>query len=160
MAQAYKIQALQMLPASIDEYADFYDLLDGGDAGAGHPVNPVTGAPYEPQIVPRGDYTRVLAEFWADGPDSETPPGHWYVILNCVHDHPDFERRMEGAGPELEPLEWDVKAYFALGGTMHDAAITAWGIEGVVRLHPSVVCNSCDGGQGPEQRPVRSIIFS
>ena len=53
-------------------------------------VNPPTGAPYTPQIVPRGDYTRVLAEFWADGPNSETPPGHWFTILNSVTDHPLF----------------------------------------------------------------------
>lgn len=121
---------IQQLPASVGEYPNFYDLLNGGDASSGYTVNPSTGAPYTPQMVPRGDYTRVLAEFWADGPDSETPPGHWFVILNSVHDHPDFERRMEGAGPELDPLEWDVKAYFALGGAMHDAAITAWGIKG------------------------------
>jgi len=118
-------------PASFDEYDQFYNQLQGGDPSTGHVVNPVTGAPYEPQIVPRGDYARVLAEFWADGPESETPPGHWYVIVNeAVTDHPDFERRFEGVGPELGPLEWDVKLYFALGGTMHDAAIAAWGIKG------------------------------
>ena len=72
----------------------------------------------------------MLAEFWADGPDSETPPGHWFVILNEVNDHPLLERRMEGLGSELDLLEWDAKAYFALGGAMHDAAITAWGIKG------------------------------
>ncbi len=88
------------------------------------------GEPYEQQIVPRGDYTRVLAEFWADGSDSETPPGHWFVILNEVNDHPLLERRMEGLGSELDMLEWDAKVYFALGGAMHDAAITAWEIKG------------------------------
>lgn len=41
-----------------------------------------------------------------------------------------FQRRMEGTGEELGPLEWDVKAYFALGGAMHDSAIAAWGIKG------------------------------
>ena len=45
-------------------------------------------------------------------------------------DHPTFERRLGGTGPELGPLEWDVKSYFALGGAMHDVAITAWGIKG------------------------------
>jgi hypothetical protein len=73
---------------------------------------------------------RVLAEFWADGPDSETPPGHWFVILNEVNDHPLLKRRIGGVGPELGPLEWDVKAYFTLGGAMHDAAIAAWGVKG------------------------------
>ncbi len=119
-----------LFPSAIADYRDFYDFLNGGDSSSGHAANPVTGAPYQPQIVPRGDYTRVLAEFWADGPDSETPPGHWFVILNTVVDHPDFERRMQGAGEILGPLEWDVKAYFAMGGAMHDAAIAAWGIKG------------------------------
>ena len=76
------------------------------------------------------DYARVLAEFWADGPDSETPPGHWFTILNYVGDHPLFEKRFKGAGPILDDLDWDVKAYFALGGAVHDAAISAWGIKG------------------------------
>jgi uncharacterized protein DUF6851 len=118
------------LPTSFDEYPAFYDLLNGGDQHSGYAVNPATGAPYAPQLVPRGDYTRVLAEFWADGPTSETPPGHWFTILNTVSDHPEFVRRIGGTGPELGPLEWDVKAYFALGGAMHDVAITAWGIKG------------------------------
>ena len=105
-------------------------MLEGGNRRTGHAVNPATGAPYKPQTVPRGDYARVLAEFWADGPTSETPPGHWYTILNHVTDHEQFKRRIGGAGPELGPLEWDVKAYFTLGGAMHDVAITAWGIKG------------------------------
>jgi hypothetical protein len=77
-----------------------------------------------------GDYARVLAEFWADGPNSETPPGHWFTILNYVSDHPDFEKRFRGQGPILDNLEWDVKAYFALAGAVHDAAVTVWGVKG------------------------------
>jgi hypothetical protein len=102
----------------------------GTNDGNGHDRNPVTGKPYEPQIVPAGDYYRVLAEFWADGPHSETPPGHWFTILNYVSDHPSFERRLGGEGPLLDELEWNVKAYLALGGAMHDAAIACWGIKG------------------------------
>jgi hypothetical protein len=117
-------------PASFDSYDEFYNLFEGGDASTGYTVNPATGAPYEPQMVPRGDYTRVLAEFWADGPESETPPGHWFVIVNEVNDHPDLVKRFGGAGPELGPLEWDIKLYFTLGGAMHDSAIAAWGIKG------------------------------
>ena len=117
-------------PSGAEEYDAFYDFFEGGDAGLGYASNPVTGSPYARQMVPRGDYTRVLAEFWADGPDSETPPGHWFGILNEVADHPLLEMRFEGTGPRLDPLEWYVKAYFALGGAMHDAAIAAWGIKG------------------------------
>ena len=116
-------------PTSFAAYPDFYGSF-ARHSGTGYAANPVTGTAYEPQIVPRGDYTRVLAEFWADGPDSETPPGHWFVITNEVADHPLLERRFAGTGEELDRLEWDAKAYFALGGAMHDAAISAWGIKG------------------------------
>ncbi len=118
---------IRSYPASFDEHRDFY-----GQAvmGPGHTINPATGEAYEPQLVPRGDYVRVVAEFWADGPDSETPPGHWFVILNAVGDHERFVRRFGGQGPRLGALEWDVKAYLALGGAMHDAAIAAWGVKG------------------------------
>ena len=108
----------------------FYDLYGGGDRGAGRPMNPRTGEPYAPEYVPRGDYARVLAEFWADGPTSETPPGHWFTILNYVSDQPALAKRFKGEGRTLDDLEWDVKAYFALGGAVHDAAIAAWSIKG------------------------------
>ena len=117
-------------PNTIDEYLSFYNYFDGGDNGNGYESNPITGIPYEEQFVPRGDYTRVLAEFWADGPDSETPPGHWFVILNQVNDSEFLEKKFEGDGETLDDLEWDIKSYFTLGGAMHDAAITAWGIKG------------------------------
>jgi len=119
------------LPASPAEWEDFYNVLDGGDSGSGYTVNPVTGQPYPQQLVPRGDYARVLAEFWADGPESELPPGHWFEILHSVNDAlSDQELRIGGQGDPVGRLEWDVKGYFALGGCMHDAAIAAWGIKG------------------------------
>ena len=121
---------IPQLPRSTEAYPAFYDLFEGGDPGNGHEVNPRTGRPYRPQWVPRADYARVLAEFWADGPDSETPPGHWFTILNYVNDHPALAKRFRGQGAELDGLEWDVKTYFAMGGAVHDAAITAWGIKG------------------------------
>ena len=117
-------------PNSIKGYRDYYKFMEGGDLSIGHKINPYTGKPYDPQVVPRGDYTRVLAEFWADGPDSETPPGHWFTILNYVGDHPLLEKKLSGEGEVLNDLEWDVKSYLALGGAMHDAAIAAWSIKG------------------------------
>lgn len=122
--------ALEDYPTTVQAYHDFYKLEEGGDIGQGYALNPVTNQPYSPQVVPRGDYARVLAEFWADGPKSETPPGHWFTILNYVTDHPAFERKFQGEGEELDPLEWDVKSYLVLGGALHDVAISAWGIKG------------------------------
>ena len=109
---------------------NFYDTYNGCDPGIGHAYNPITGAPYEENYVLRGDYTRVLAEFWADGPDSETPPGHWFTLLNYVSDHPLFEKKFKGLGETMDDLSWDVISYFCLGGTMHDAAISAWSSKG------------------------------
>lgn len=119
-----------VLPETVADYPGFYNQMDGGTTSPGHPINPATGMPYEPNMVPRADYARVLAEFWADGPDSETPPGHWFTILNYVSDHEDLEKRFMGEGPILDDLEWDVKSYFTMGGALHDAAVSTWGIKG------------------------------
>ena len=103
----------------------------GANDGTGHPVNPVTGQPYTPHLVRRGDFGRVLAEFWADGPKSETPPGHWNVLANTVADTQGFSRRLFGQGEPVDALEWDVKVYLAMNGAVHDAAIVAWEIKRV-----------------------------
>jgi hypothetical protein len=117
-------------PVTFSGHPSFYNHLDGGTSSPGHAVNPSTGLPYQPNMVPRGDYARVLAEFWADGPESETPPGHWFSIFNYVTDHPDVEYVIEGQGLEVSESEWNIKGYFTMGGAMHDAAVTAWGIKG------------------------------
>ncbi|MCU0685967.1 MAG: hypothetical protein MUF34_27605 [Polyangiaceae bacterium] len=101
----------------------------GADDGTGYAQNPVTGAPYAPAPVPLGDFGRVLAEHWADGPASETPPGHWNVIANRVADDPAFERRLFGEGAPLDRLAWDVTLYFTLNGALHDAAVAAWELK-------------------------------
>jgi hypothetical protein len=105
----------------------------GTNDGHGYQVNPVTGKPYAPERVLRGDYARILAEFWADGPNSETPPGHWNVLANQVSDSPQLAARI-GPGA-ANRLRWDVRLYFALNGAVHDSAITAWGIK---RVYQSV----------------------
>jgi hypothetical protein len=99
----------------------------GTNDGHGYAVNAATGEPYAPERVLKADYARVLAEFWADGPNSETPPGHWNVIANAVSDSPLLAPRI-GAGAASR-LRWDVQMYFALNGAVHDAAIAAWGLK-------------------------------
>ena len=101
----------------------------GANDGGGYERNPVTGDPYDQNLVPRGDFTRALAQFWADGPASETPPGHWNTIANEVSDSPNLALQVGGEGPEVDRLEWDVKLYFALNGAVHDAAAAAWGVK-------------------------------
>jgi Domain of unknown function (DUF6851)/VCPO second helical-bundle domain len=60
------------------------------------------------------DRQKVTAEFWADGPRSEFPPGHWALITQVLS-------RKRG-----HSLDTDVKLFFALGNALMDASIGAW----------------------------------
>jgi hypothetical protein len=102
----------------------------GSNDGTGHPLNETTGQPYAPTMVRQGDFTRALAEFWADGPKSETPPGHWNVIANAASDALGSNLRLGGTGSPIDRLQWDVKLYLAMNGAVHDAAVAAWGLKG------------------------------
>ena len=102
----------------------------GSNGGHGYAINPATGRAYAPEIVRAGDFYRTIAEFWADGPKSETPPGHWNVLANAVSDALSPNLRIGGTGPVIDRLQWDVKLYLALNGAVHDAAIAAWGLKG------------------------------
>jgi hypothetical protein len=137
----FKEMAIDMIAKSAALDARLEDTIDispavyhnsplGTYEHLGYGLNPVTGEPYEPNVVKVADYTRILAEWWADGPDSETPPGHWHVVANDVSDTPNFEFRIGGDGEPVSRLEWDVKMYLSVAGACHDAAITAWGAKG------------------------------
>ncbi len=141
-------------PDDITEYSTFYDLFNGGDSGEGYDINPVTGLPYTEQIVPRGDYTRVLSQYWADGPASETPPGHWFKIVNQVNDHPLQENYWGGTGPLLSDLEWDVRSYLAMGGGILDAAIACWSAKGYYDYTRPIfaIRAMCDLGQSSDDQ--------
>lgn len=60
------------------------------------------------------DTQKVIAEYWADGPGSETPPGHW-----CLFAH--FVSRRDG-----HSLDDDVKLFFILCSALLDASICCW----------------------------------
>lgn len=142
------------LPDTWSDYLTFYDFFNGGDPGVGYNLNPITGLPYEPQIVRRGDYARVLAEFWADGLDSETPPGHWFNIYNEISQHPLYVNQWKGEGPILSDLEYDTDAYFLLGGALHDAAIGAWGVKGAYDYVRPVSAIRFMGDRGQSSDPL------
>ena len=60
------------------------------------------------------DQHKVLAEYFADGPSSEFPPGHWAHFAQFV------SRR------DAHTLDQDVKLFFALGNALLDASICGW----------------------------------
>ncbi len=138
---AYRAQAVEvvrdssLLDAASHATIDVSPRTIGGNAlgsndGRGRNLNPVTAKPYAPNVVRAGDYYRTMVEFWADGPTSETPPGHWNVIANAVSDELAPNLRVGGNGPAVDRLQWDTKLYLALNGAVHDAAIAAWGLKG------------------------------
>lgn len=57
---------------------------------------------------------KVIAEYWADGPSSELPPGHWEMFAAFVSER------------DRHTLAQDVKMFFALANAIHDAAIATW----------------------------------
>lgn len=63
------------------------------------------------------DREKVIAEFWADGPRSESPPGHWQAIAHGI----SFR--------DQNSLDDDVKLYFALSGAVFDSSIAVWGYK-------------------------------
>ena len=60
------------------------------------------------------DRQKVIAEYWADGPNSEQPPGHWNLMAQFV------SRR------DNHSLDDDAKMFFALTNAIFDAGIAAW----------------------------------
>jgi hypothetical protein len=60
------------------------------------------------------DEQRAIAEYWSDGPRSETPPGHWNVLARGI------------SLRDKHTLEQDVKMFFALNAALFDASIACW----------------------------------
>jgi hypothetical protein len=60
------------------------------------------------------DVSKAKAEYWADGPKSEFPPGHMALFAQAMS-------RMR-----QNTLDQDVKLFFVLGNALMDASISAW----------------------------------
>lgn len=125
----------------------------GYNDGAGYPSNPVTGLPYATNLINQADFGRVIAEFWADGPASETPPGHWNVLANYVSDQTSTVKRVGGTGPVVNDLEWDVKMYFGINAAVHDAAVCAWNHKGIYDSVRPISLIRYMGGLGQSTEP-------
>ena len=60
------------------------------------------------------DEEKVIAEYWADGPSSELPPGHWTLFATRVSER------------DSHNIDQDVKMFFALTNAIFDASIVSW----------------------------------
>jgi hypothetical protein len=60
------------------------------------------------------DFQKITAEYFADGPSSEFPPGHWAIFAQFVSER------------DGHTLDDDVRMFFALSNALLDAGIVAW----------------------------------
>jgi hypothetical protein len=65
------------------------------------------------------DRQKMIAEYWADGPASETPPGHWNLFAQ-------FVANRDHHGAKERGVDLDVKMFFALTNAIFDAGICCW----------------------------------
>ena len=65
------------------------------------------------------DEQKMIAEYWADGPRSELPPGHWDLFAQ-------FVARRDHHGAHKRGVAADVKLFFALTNAVFDASICCW----------------------------------
>ena len=66
---------------------------------------------------------KLIVEYWADGPDTELPPGHWSLFAQHVS-------QRDGHG-----IDQDAKMFFAMQNASFDAGIVAWHMK---RLYQGV----------------------
>jgi hypothetical protein len=60
---------------------------------------------------------KLVVEYWADGPASELPPGHWGLFAQFVSERDNHS------------IDQDVKMFFALHNASFDAGIVAWHLK-------------------------------
>lgn len=63
------------------------------------------------------DREKVIVEYWADGPKSELPPGHWALFAQFV------SRR------DHHTLDQDAKMFFAMTNALLDASVSSWHVK-------------------------------
>lgn len=66
---------------------------------------------------------KVTAEYWADGPKSELPPGHWTEFAAFVAERPALTGLPQSGALDLGQT---VRLYFALANAILDASIATW----------------------------------
>ena len=65
------------------------------------------------------DTTKTIADYWANGPHSETPPGHWELFTQ-------FVSAQYISAKDKHALANDVMLFFALSNAVFDAGIACW----------------------------------
>jgi hypothetical protein len=69
---------------------------------------------YSRELTPE---RKLIVEYWADGPESEFPPGHWGLFAQHVSDR------------DNNSIGKDAKMFFAMHNASFDAGIAAWHLK-------------------------------
>lgn len=102
--------------------ADQFDNLEGiknvpsiqRDNPAKYQKNVEQILKYSAEITPE---RKLIVEYWADGPNSEFPPGHWGLFAQFVSDR------------DNNSIGKDAKMFFAMHNASFDAGIAAWHLK-------------------------------
>jgi hypothetical protein len=103
------------------------------------------------------DTSKVIAEYWADGPKSVTPPGHWDLLSQ-------FVLAQYVSKKYNKTLNDDVMMFFGLTNAIFDASIACWEckryydscrpISAVPAVYPGATVTAWAGpGQGTQTFP-------
>ncbi len=103
-----------------------FALTSGSQFRPAGPVKDATSSAYKSQAdqilqysADLNDQTKTIADYWANGPHTVTPPGHWDVFAQ-------FYIAQYLSLKYHHSLNNDVKMFFALSGALFDAGIAAW----------------------------------
>ena len=112
----------QVTPFALTAY-DQFDIPDPIFYDPDNPLSPESQA-FVAQTQEAIDFSanltgeqKTIAEYWADGPSSELPPGHWNDLSHFISER------------DNHTIDDDAKLYFALNGAVFDAGIAAWGFK-------------------------------
>lgn len=118
-----RLLSVQSLPAPVQPLAQQL-ILDGLRSATSPGPAPYGSPRYLQQATDLMTITsnlteqqKVIAEYWADGPGTATPAGHWMQLAHAV------SRR------DRNSLDDDVKLFFAVGNSQSDAAVASWYVK-------------------------------
>ena len=96
----------QFLPVAPEPFQD-----EAGNLNPGFIDQALEVIDYSAELT---DREKVIAEYWADGPRTVLPPGHWQIFGQYVSERDKLS------------LDENVKLFFGLGNAVLDASISAW----------------------------------
>jgi hypothetical protein len=141
-----------------------FALTSGAQFRPSGPITDVTGSAFKKQVdrivqlsAELTDRTKTMADYWANGPHTEFPPGHWDLLSQYAS--AQYVSRRNKNDPNNDCL-----LFFALTNAVFDAGIACWDgkraydyarpVSAVRYLYANQQITCWGGvGKGPETMP-------